>query len=56
MLDESGKPRTEFFLEDGLHLSFGKVTASGAAYCEPYRNRIFINWVIADSGTSLFLL
>jgi lysophospholipase L1-like esterase len=40
MLDARGQPRSELFLEDGLHLSRAgyKLWASSL---EPYRNRIF---------------
>jgi lysophospholipase L1-like esterase len=39
MLDESGKPRTEFFLEDGLHLNREGYRLWGRVL-EPYRHRI----------------
>ncbi len=41
MLDESGKPRTEFFLEDGLHLNREGYRLWGRLL-QPYRNRILI--------------
>jgi lysophospholipase L1-like esterase len=40
MLDPSGKPRTEFFLEDGLHLN-RKGYRLWSRHLEPYRNQIF---------------
>jgi lysophospholipase L1-like esterase len=40
MLDQSGKPRVEFFLEDGLHLNRQGYRLWGQLV-EPYRNRIF---------------
>jgi lysophospholipase L1-like esterase len=40
MLDPSGKPRSEFFLEDGLHLS-RKGYRLWSRLLEPYRNQIF---------------
>lgn len=39
MLDESGKPRTEFFLADGLHLNREGYRLWGSVL-EPYRHRI----------------
>jgi lysophospholipase L1-like esterase len=41
MLDASGQPRRELFLEDGLHLSRAGYRL-WAQLLEPYRNRIFI--------------
>jgi lysophospholipase L1-like esterase len=41
MLDESGKPRAELFLEDGLHLSRAGYRV-WAEQLTPYRNRIVI--------------
>jgi lysophospholipase L1-like esterase len=41
MLDETGQPRPELFLEDGLHLSRVGYRL-WAELLEPYRNRIFI--------------
>jgi lysophospholipase L1-like esterase len=40
MLDPSGKPRPEFFLEDGLHLS-RKGYRLWSRLLEPHRNQIF---------------
>jgi len=40
MLDESGKPRVEFFLKDGLHLNREGYRLWGRVL-EPYRNQIF---------------
>ncbi len=40
MLDQSGKPRAEFFLEDGLHLNREGYRLWGQLL-QPYRNRIF---------------
>ncbi len=40
MLGQSGKPRAEFFLEDGLHLNREGYRLWGRLL-EPYRNRIF---------------
>jgi lysophospholipase L1-like esterase len=40
MLDQSGKPRAEFFLEDGLHLSREGYQLWGRLL-EPYRHQIF---------------
>jgi lysophospholipase L1-like esterase len=39
MLDQAGKPRAEFFLEDGLHLNRGGYRLWGQLL-EPYRRRI----------------
>jgi lysophospholipase L1-like esterase len=40
MLDQAGRPRTELFLEDGLHLNREGYRLWGRAL-EPYRNQIF---------------
>jgi lysophospholipase L1-like esterase len=42
MLDPAGKPHSEFFLEDGLHLSRQGYRLWGRLL-EPHRNRIFTN-------------
>jgi lysophospholipase L1-like esterase len=41
MLDQSGKPRAEFFVDDGLHLN-RKGYRLWSRLLEPHRNRIFI--------------
>jgi lysophospholipase L1-like esterase len=41
MLDSSGKPRPEFFLDDGLHLSREGYRLWGRLLLETHRNRIF---------------
>jgi len=40
MLDRSGKPRTEFFLADGLHLN-REGYRLWSRLLEPHRNQIF---------------
>jgi len=40
MLDRAGKPRAEFFLEDGLHLSREGYRLWGSLL-EPHRYQIF---------------
>jgi lysophospholipase L1-like esterase len=42
MLDQSGKPRGEFFLDDGLHLS-RQGYRLWSRLLEPHRNQIFID-------------
>jgi lysophospholipase L1-like esterase len=42
MIDPEGKPRAEFFLEDGLHLNREGYHLWGRLL-KPYRNQIFIN-------------